>query len=460
MVFRIFCCVVSTLLMSLYAWSSTDVGHVLRVSSSHSKSIQQEIVPRFKKYHLKKFKKPIEVEWLYQGGASEALRYVMARYEKNKATSGIDIFFGGGEQPISELQKLGLLQQYNVSKDLLKEITPPKGASFISYNEKRTWYAVNYSSYGLFYNKRLFEKLKKMYPKLQEPRKWEDLADITYFDLLTSADPRRSSSHLAIYNVIIQVFGWKKGWELLTRMAANTRKFALSSSAPVKAVVSGDAFGGISVDFFALAKIGDLGEKNLGFCFPAHQTPVNADPVAILKGAPNTLAAQRFVDFLLDHETQKLFILPKGAKSGPTFSTLGRPAVNRKAYDDTKGVRLSGVTNPFDLQMSPFVLDKSHAAKMQFVLSDLMGAVLIDTHKDLREAVRYLRQKKRLDDIKDLVFPITEKEMLQLAEKWNDQKFRNVTIGQWLEQATTLYKEVRNSHSQKKSTDKTKNLKK
>ena len=42
----------------------------------------------------------------------------------------------------------------------------------------------------------------------------------------------------------------------------------------------------MTIDFYAQAKIGDLGKDNLGFTMPAGGTVMDPDPVAILKGAP------------------------------------------------------------------------------------------------------------------------------------------------------------------------------
>lgn len=432
MVNRIIWSVFAALTMSARAWSMDQVV----IISPHRISIQQDIIPSFKTHYLKTYQKPVSVEWLDQGGAAEALRFVLSRFEKNPHSAKIDIFWGGGEQPALELKKLHLLQSYHLSKSLKKDV-PMEVGPVPLYDEEETWHAANLSSFGIFYNKKLVKLLR-----MKEPEFWEDLGDPRYFNLLSNADPRRSSSHLTIYTVILQSLGWEKGWELLTKIAANTEKFAHSSSAPVKAIVSGDALATLSVDYFALAKVGDLGAENLGFVLPAAQTIVNADPIAILKGAPNSVVAGRFIEFLLSVDTQKLFLLPKGVKNGPVGSTLGRLSVNRTAYEQTEGQRVFSL-NPFHLQIPPFVLDRKHATKMQFVISDLIGAVLVDSHGELRSTVRFLRKQQRMDEFKKIVFSISEDEMRKLADRWNDQAFRNTTINGWLDSSRKLYKQVR-----------------
>ena len=98
-----------------------------------------------------------------------------------------------------------------------------------------------------------------------------------------------------------------------------------------------------------MQKIGDLGRKNLGFALPEGQTVIDADPIGIIKGAPNRKAAERFVEFILSKEAQKILILPKGIEGGPKFSTLGRMSVNKAAYAETEGKR-AGTANPFKFE--------------------------------------------------------------------------------------------------------------
>ena len=56
--------------------------------------MQQEFKPMFEKYYLNKFASQIEVEWIDQGGASQDLKYILARYQNNPKSCGIDILWG------------------------------------------------------------------------------------------------------------------------------------------------------------------------------------------------------------------------------------------------------------------------------------------------------------------------------------------------------------------------------
>jgi ABC-type Fe3+ transport system substrate-binding protein len=408
----------------------------LIIISPHRKSIQQEFIPKFKDHYKATYKTDVQVDWIDQGGTSDDVRFVRAKYAKNSDTCGIDIFWGGGTTTFLELARDGILAKYDLPKILRGQI-PKLAAGVPLYDDTETWYASAMSSFGIFYNRKIVK-----FDKLVEPKTWEDLAKPAYMNQLTLADPRRSGSASAMNDIVLQSLGWEKGFGLLTLISANNRKFTHSSSDPIKAVVSGDTAAAMAIDFYANAKIADLGKDNLGFVLPAGQTVLDPDPVAVLKGAPNQKVAERFVAYILSSEAQKLLILPKGTKEGPMMSSLGRMAINQVAYDETEGLRVSDF-NPFK-QKAFLTLDLEKASKMRRTFNDLVGATLIDTHKDLKQAWgSVLKRGEKKAEIAELSTPlVTEAELLKLSEKWDDEVFRNKTINSWIEKATTKYKKL------------------
>jgi spermidine/putrescine-binding protein len=240
-------------------------------------------------------------------------------------------------------------------------------------------------------------------------------------------------------HVILQSVGWEKGLELLTAMAGNARQFAGSSSDVIKSVVSGDAAATLAIDFYALAKIGDLGADKLGFVLPEGKTILEGDPVTILKGAQNRLAADRFVEFLLSPEGQTILMLPKGSAGGPKVETLGRLAVNTEAYRLTEGRRINTL-NPFTAK-GFLKYDPEKESKVRQVLDDLIGSQMIDTHKELRDAwARVIKAGAKPEDIAALSkAPVSQSDLPKLAAKWSDAVFRNQTINGWVKFAQSKY---------------------
>jgi ABC-type Fe3+ transport system substrate-binding protein len=408
----------------------------LIVISPHRKSIQDEFVPKFKEYYKATYKTDVDVEWLDQGGTSDDVKFLRAKFEKNPATSGVDIFWGGGTAVYMELAGDKLLAPYSLPKPLDKDV-PDSAAGVPLYDASKSWYASAMSSFGIFYNR----KLLKM-DGIAEPATWDDLANPKYKGQLTLADPRRSGTANTMNTIILQAMGWDKGFELLTKIAGNTRLFTHSSSDPIKAVVSGDASASMAIDFYAVSKIADLGKENLGFTMPPGQTILDPDPIAILKGAPNRTVAERFVNYVLSPDAQKLLILPKGTEGGPRIEALGRMAINTKAYDQTEGKRANEF-NPFK-QKAFMKLDLEKSAKMQRVFNDLIGAIQIDTHHDLKDAwSAIVKRGMKPEEVAEFAKPpVSEAELLALADKWGDDVFRNKTINTWVESSRAKYKKL------------------
>jgi hypothetical protein len=152
------------------------------------------------------------------------------------------------------------------------------------------------------------------------------------------------------------------------------------------------------------------------------------------------------VNYVLGVEAQKLLILPQNSPGGPKFSTLGRMGVNTLAYEQTEGLR-SGSTNPFLLK-GFMKLDVERSARMGRILNDLVGASMIDTHKELKTAWQHLiKSGGHADAIAKLgKAPITEVELFQMADKWDDNVFRNSQINKWVSEARIRYQKASLSH--------------
>src|SRR5690606_27815922 len=194
----------------------------LVIISPHRKSIQQEFIPAFEDYYEKAFKTKIKVEWIDQGGTSDDIRFVRAKFAKNPKTSDIDVFWGGGTSTFMELAGDKLLAAYEIPADLKKEV-PADAAGVPLFDESNTWIATAMSSFGIFYNKMVLKM-----DKLPEPSSWEDLANPVFQGHLSLTDPRRSGSASSMNTIVLQSLGWEKGWQLLTEIAGNTNRFTHS----------------------------------------------------------------------------------------------------------------------------------------------------------------------------------------------------------------------------------------
>jgi ABC-type Fe3+ transport system substrate-binding protein len=434
-------CTLRTALLSLFVLLGALPaygGDKLVILSPHRKSIQDEVIPLFKDFYKSKYGTEVEIDWLDQGGTSDDVRFVKSKFAKNAKTSGIDLFWGGGTATFLDLNGEKILAPFKLPAALAKEV-PPTAAGVPLYNKDKTWIGTAMSSFGIFFNKKLLQM-----DKLPEPKSWSDLADPKFINQLSLTDPRRSGTAATMNNIVLESMGWDKGWQMLSEIAGNTNKFTYSSSDPIKAVVSGDAAASMVIDFYALPKVLEIGPDNLGFTMPSGQTILDPDPIAILKGAPNSKTAERFVEFVLSPEVQKLWLLPVGQKDGPKLAPLGRMAVNTVAYEQTEGRRLFPF-NPFK-EKAYLQMDLDKVAKTQQVFNDLIGAIQIDTHEDLKTAWKAIikRGSKPAEVAEFGKPPVTQAELMKLADKWDDNVFRNKSINDWVTGAKAKYAKLTN----------------
>lgn len=427
--------VIAMIVGQIFVGSATLYADKLTIISPHRKSIQREFIPLFERDYKKRYGKEITVEWLDQGGTTDSVRFIKAKFAKSKTSAGIDLLWGGGELVFNMMDKDGYLASFELPASTSK-VVPNKIAGVANISPNKTWFGTALSTYGIFYNRKLVEGMK-----LPTPKVWSDLANPAFYDHISTVDPRRSGSMGAMVEVILHANGWNEGWRVLTAIAANTNKFTHSSSDPIKTVVSGNAVASLSIDFYAFSRINKLGADKLGFVIPKRQTVISTDPIAILRGAPNRKEAERFIEFILRADVQQRLFLPKGASNGPIYSYLGRIAVNPDSY---KNLKSNDYLNPHKFKSSDLIsLDGELAARAIIVRKDLVGAIHVDTHRELRQAWKAAVKAGDKDLLKELATPpVNEKEFMQLTEKWSDGVFRNKKINAWVEAARTKYKRV------------------
>jgi spermidine/putrescine-binding protein len=303
------------------------------------------------------------------------------------------------------------------------------------YDPDHTWYGPTLAGFGIVYNKVVLKLTN-----LPVIRTWEDLASPTVFGWVGSSDPRKSGSVHMAYEIILQAYGWEKGWAIITGLGANVRNFTGSASQVPKDVTIGEVAYGLAIDFYAWAQVDEAGADKIGFVMPANLTVINPDCMGILKGAPNRAVAEAFVRFVMSEEGQKLWLLPVGSADGPHRFKLNRFSVMPALYDlspHSTAVKL----NPFSWE-SGFVFDAKLGSDRWAIVNDLIGALVIDQKELLGRAWKAAladglteQEWQRLAGM-----PISEDEALQLAKtKWKDPAFRNQTVNEWTQFARVKY---------------------
>ena len=391
----------------------------LVVMSPHNEAIRQEFGNGFSRWLRNTHGQEAHVEWRDVGGSSEALRFVQSEFSKKTNGIGVDCFFGGGQEPHLVLAQRGLLQPIPLGEEILRFI--PTEVNGIELRDPAgRWYGAAISSFGILKNLEVQRRLK-----LPDVQRWEDLADPRLLGWVGAGDPRNSGTMMVMFEGILQYHGWEKGWRLLTQMAGNARRFDRVSSTTAKDVTVGETACGLAIDFYGFSQVAYAGRQTLQFILPMDFAPMSTDPISVLKGAPHPELARRFLEFVLGESGQKLWYLPKGHPEGAVRSSIERLPVRLDLYDRYGDLSNVG-TSPFK-RAQTFHFDGKKARDRRDVLPALIGAVLIDTHSELKLAWSRVVEHGMADaDLRDLgSAPISEAEVFALgAEQWKNPSFR------------------------------------
>ena len=305
--------------------------------------------------------------------------------DPSSITCGIDLFFGGGGYDHDKAEKQGLTvaawgeggAPAGLFEDAAGRALIPREMNGEVWCGK-AFYGSVLSAFGICYNSDRLADLGIVQP----PAAWEDLADPRYFGCLGLADPSKSGSVAKAYEMIIHARcaqtvaaagftheqirqyetwisnaqrnaahappevpqryqeaierGWLDGLNLVRRIGANARYFTDSSGKVPVDVSMGAAAAGIVIDFFGRLQSQLSGKPDghpvMTYVTPVGGSSVTADPVSLLRGAPNRVVAVRFIEYLLGEEGQQLWNFRVGTPGGPRRYGLRRLPIRRDFY--------------------------------------------------------------------------------------------------------------------------------
>jgi ABC-type Fe3+ transport system substrate-binding protein len=419
----------------LFAFPDVGSADKLVLISPHWEGIKYEFETAFKAHYHRETGRNVEFEWMDVGGTSETLRFLQSEFKNKPASIGIDIFFGGGLDPYLALKAANLLQPYRLPDSILEKI-PPRLGGVPLYDPDYTSYGATLAGFGIVYNKVVLKLAK-----LPDITTWEGLASPAAFGWVGSSDPRKSGSVHMAYEIILQAYGWEKGWRIITGLGANVRNFTNSASQVPKDVTIGEVAYGLAIDFYAWAQINEAGADKIGFVMPDNLTIINPDCVAILKGAPNRDVAEAFIRFVMSVAGQRLWLLTKGSPGGPQRFQLDRFSILPSLYG-ASSQKTAVTLNPFSWQ-SDFAFDAKLGSDRWTIVNDLIGTLIIDQKQHLNRAWKAALADGLMTDQEwqELTaMPITEDEALELAKtKWQNPAFRNQNLNEWTQFARNKY---------------------
>ena len=409
----------------------------LIIVSPHAEAIRREFARAFAQWTAETRGYLAEIEWLDQGGTTAAIKWVEDQFESSPGGIQVDIFFGGGCDPFLRFSQLGLLHQCSLPAEVLAPI-PQSHAGTEIYDPEQLWFGACLSGFGIVYNKAVLQALT-----LPEPREWADLGQPAFFSWVAGADPRQSGSIHMAFEIILQAYGWDEGWRNLTRMCANCRSFSRGASDVPLDVSAGEAACGMAIDTYGLRAVAEAGEDKMAFFLPQALTVINPDGIGVLKGAPEVELAELFVEFVLSERGQRIWMQRAGTPGGPHQHGLYRMPVIPglvERYRQYTAVHM----DPYEFKSGvEFDLEKKN--RRWGIVNSLIGACIIDVHKELAGAWRVLNDLPADDPrLRALLEPpVSEEELLRMAEeRWKDATFRAETVARWSDEAKNRYRRL------------------
>ncbi|MBX2850797.1 MAG: extracellular solute-binding protein [Phycisphaeraceae bacterium] len=310
----------------------------LVVYTPHNEQIRFEIQTAFNAWRVANELPAVVFDWRTPGGTSDIRKSILSQYTQaigagkdlDEAGIGADLFFGGGEYDHNKVAE-GIEREVNGNEVNHRIVMDPqldpalfakafpqpliggeKLYGTYTFEEDGGaveivgWTGVTLSSFGIVYNR---DTLKQI--GLDEPKTWSDLGDPRLRGWIALADPGHSGSISATFETILKREGWAQGWVTLRNAFANARYFATSADRVPVDVSRGDAAVGMCIDFYGRYQSGAVGDDRVGYSDPVvdgqSMTATTADPITLLRGAPNPELAREFVAWLLTPDAQALW---------------------------------------------------------------------------------------------------------------------------------------------------------
>ena len=416
-------------------WSPTAPERLV-VITPNSEQIKYEFEYAFRKWYKEHRGRDIMFDWRSPGGTSDIVRYINDRFEaefrlyalekglewdRDTAAAfkdpklkpedhparklllesdigiGIDLFFGGGTYDQSKFASIGYAVDAGV-KDrhpdwFTADVIPMNFAGEQIYDPQGRYYGYCLSSFGIAYN---FRRVREL--GIDPPQNWIDLTDPAYSGTIVLADPTKSGSITKCYEMIIQQAmaelgpeqGWLEGFRRVKILTANARSIADSAGKVVRDVSSGEAAAGVCIDFYGFSEAEwsrqTTGAPTMTYVMPHGGTAVTADPVQLLRGAPNPDAAKDFIDFLLSKEGAAIWLLKPGAPGGPERYVQLRPTVRKDSPHEFPADQLALPDyRPYDLG-GTFEYRSDWTGRYFSLIRVLIKCAALDPEDDLRAA--------------------------------------------------------------------------
>ncbi|AQU83721.1 MULTISPECIES: ABC transporter substrate-binding protein [unclassified Halomonas] len=260
-----------------FALSAHSVANdTLTLYTSQPNSDAQQTVDAFKAAYP-----DIDVEWVRDGTTQLMTRL---RSELSAGVSNPDVLLIADSMTMESLKQEGHLQPYLSDER--------SGYDADLYDPEGYYYGTKLITTGIVYNT----------GAVHQPQSWQDLLGPDYEGMVTMPSPLYSGAAL-IHMAAISA-NPSLGADYYDALHANRAEAQGGNGGVFNAVAAGAKPYGIVVDFLPIREA--VKGSPVEFVFPEEGVSAVTEPVAIMQGAKNLDAAQKFVDFVLSQQGQEL----------------------------------------------------------------------------------------------------------------------------------------------------------
>ncbi|WP_028312721.1 ABC transporter substrate-binding protein [Derxia gummosa] len=211
---------------------------------------------------------------------------------------GVDVYWSASPRTYAALKQRGAFRKLGIDDAALPasigrtRIADPDGY----------FRATEVAGYGWAYDDAALRRLG-----VAVPRDWPELADPALAGRIALPIPARVGFAPVMVDLVLQAWGWERGWALWSEIAGNARLVDRGATFITDEVGEGRAALGLTIDFFAASAVAR--GAGIGFGYPLHNG-INPGAIAITAGAPDPAAAEAFARFVLSAEGQAILARP------------------------------------------------------------------------------------------------------------------------------------------------------
>ncbi len=361
---------------------------------------------------------------------------------------GVSLGWGGGPTLFNSLAEIGAVSPIS-DPDVLAAINDAvedtlAGAEMKHYNgTDLVWAANAISSFGFTVNNKVLQERN-----LTKPKTWEDLASPDFFTSVAQpnigmGNAPGTTSNTRIYQIILQKFGWERGWEILYQMAGNGKIY--DGSVETRAsVINGETAVAMTIDFYGV--IAMRANPDTEYIVPANASIVNGDPIALAKTPQNPAAANAFLKFLFSKEGQSVWLQ----------TSINRLPIRVDAFDTEIGKQRTDLHKLYNetLANQGITFNETLALSLEEPMRFHFESTITDVHNKLRDTWGLMINTWKNGNITDTVFEtlrkdfgkpaMTQQDAIDMNDQFNaDQSFRRNKQSEWLSAANAKLDAIR-----------------